>query len=110
MNNINTFDILNEDHHKSLYVTLLDNGGDDLPKMGIGKDPDGVFIVDLEACDDPIKVKTYVKKGLDVFEVIKLGLRTEVFQEWASDDIRFRVDEDLQGEWDQFCNAIFESL
>lgn len=110
MNTHHTFDILSEEHHKSLYVTLLDNGGDDLPKLGIGKDAEGVFVVDLEACQDPIKVKTYVKKGLDVLDVLRLGLHTEVFQEWASDDIRFRVDEDLQEEWDKFCDAIFEQV
>lgn len=110
MNTINTFDILNEDEYKSLYVTLLDNGGDDLPRLGIGRDSDGVFIVDLEASEDPVKVKTYVKKGLDILDVVKLGLHTEVFEGWASDDIRFRVDEDLQGEWDEFCDAIFEKV
>jgi hypothetical protein len=89
-------------------VTLLDNGGEDLPKLGIGKDAQGVFMVDLEASEDPLKIKTYVKRGLDVLDVIKLGVHTDVFQEWASDDIRFRVDDDLQGEWDEFCNAIFE--
>lgn len=108
MNTETTFDLLSEEHHRSLYATLLDNGGDDLPKLGIGKDERGVFVVDLESCEDPIKVKTYVKRGLDVLDVIKLGIRTEVFQEWASDDIRFRVDGDLQGEWDEFCNAIFD--
>lgn len=108
MNPETTFDILNVEHHQSLYATLLDNGGDELPKLGIGKDTQGVFVVDLEPCEDSLKVKTYVKKGLDVLDVIKLGVHTEVFQEWASDDIRFRVDEELQGEWDEFCNAIFE--
>lgn len=108
MNTEIVFDILNVEHHKSLYATLLDNGGEDLPKLGIGKDERGVFLVDLEPCEDPLKIKTYVKKGLDVLDVIKLGVHTEVFQEWASDDIRYRVDEDLQGEWDEFCNAIFE--
>lgn len=110
MNTHSTFDILDEEHHKSLYATLLDNGGNDLPKLGVGKDSEGVFLVDLEASEDPIKVKTYVKKGLDVLDVLKLGLHTEVFEEWASDDIRFRVDEDLQGEWDEFCNSIFEEV
>lgn len=108
MSTENTFDILNEEHHASLYATLLDNGGEDLPKLGIGKDSQGVFLVDLEADEDPIKVKTYVKRGLDVLNVIRLGVHTNVFQEWATDDIRFRVDEDLQGEWDDFCNAVFD--
>ena len=110
MNTETIFDILSEEHHKSLYVTLLDNGGEEFPRLGIGKDEDGVFVVDLEPSEDPIKIKTYVKKGLDVLDIIKLGVKTEVFQEWASDDIRFRVDDDLQGEWDNFCNAIFEEV
>ena len=110
MNPENTFDLLNEEHHKTLYATLLDNGGEEFPKLGIGKDTGGVFIVDLEPSEDTLKVKTYVRKGLDVLDVIKLGIRSEVFQEWASDDIRFRVDEDLQGEWDVFCNAVFGDL
>jgi hypothetical protein len=110
MNTVSTFNILDEDDHKNLFVTLLSNGGDDLPKLGVGKDERGVFIVDLEPDENPIKIKTYVKRGLDVLDVVKIGVRTEVFQEWASDDIRFRVDEDLQGEWDNFCNAIFEEV
>lgn len=110
MNTTSTFNVLSESDHKSLFVTLLSNGGDDLPKLGVGKDGQGVFIVDLEPDDDPIKIKTYVKKGLDVLDVVKLGVHTAVFQEWASDDIRFRVDEDLQGAWDEFCNAVFEEV
>ena len=110
MNTVSTFNVLDENDHKSLFVTLLSNGGDDLPKMGVGKDEQGIFIVDLEPDDSPIKVKSYVKRGLDVLDVVKLGVRSDVFQEWASDDIRFRVDEELQGEWDEFCNAIFEEV
>lgn len=110
MNTVSTFNVLDETDHKSLFVTLLSNGGDDLPKMGVGKDERGIFIVDLEPDDSPIKVKSYVKRGLDVLDVVKLGVRSDVFQEWASDDIRFRVDEELQGEWDEFCNAIFEEV
>ena len=107
MSTENTFNILNEEDYKHVYVTLLDNGGDDLPRLGIGKDQKGVFLVDLEPTDCPARVKTYAKRGLDVLDVVRLGIHAEVFQEWASDDIRFRVDEDLQGEWDEFCNSIF---
>lgn len=110
MNTVSTFNVLDERDHKNLFVTLLSNGGDDLPKMGVGRDEQGIFIVDLEPDDSPIKVKTYVKKGLDVLDVVKLGTRANVFQEWASDDIRFRVDEDLQEEWDVFCNSVFEEV
>lgn len=108
MSTENTFNILNEEDYRDVYVTLLDNGGNDLPRMGVGKDSKGVFLVDLEASESPDRVKTYVKRGLDVLDVVRLGIRAEVFQEWASDDIRFRVDEDLQGEWDEFCNSVFQ--
>lgn len=104
---MNTFDLLNANQYKELYVTLLDNGGDEYPRMGIGKDSTGVFVVDMDDTGDPIRVKTYVKPSLNVMDVVDIGIKAEVFQAWASDDIRFRVDEDLQSEWDEFCNEVF---
>ena len=102
------FDMLNANQYREIYVTLLDNGGEDNPRLGIGKDSTGVYVVDLlEDNGDTTRVKTYVDSNLDVMDVVKIGLKAEVFQEWASDDIRFRVDEDLQAEWDEFCNQVF---
>lgn len=103
----NTFDILNETNYNELYVTLYDNQENDIPQFGIGKDNTGVFVVDLNPDSGTnIRGKLYVVPGMRVMDVVKAGVDAEVFEERSSDDIRFRVDEDLQGEWDEFYNKI----
>lgn len=101
-----TFNVLDESSHKELLVVLNDNGGTDFPRLGIGEDNEGVYIVDLLVDTSNIKLKQYVIPGMRVMDVVKAGLRTNVFEEWASDDIRFRVDDDLQGEWDEFYSKV----
>ena len=103
----NTFDILNEDDYSELYVTLLDNGGEDNPQLGIGKDPTGVYVVDLDPNSGTnTRGKLYVTPGMRVMDVVKAGIDCGVFEEWSSDDIRFKTGEDLQGEWDEFYDRI----
>ena len=101
-----TFNVLDESSHQELLVVLNDNGGTDFPRLGIGEDTEGVYIVDLLVDTSNIKLKQYVVPGMRVMDVVKAGLKSNVFEEWASDDIRFRVDDDLQGEWDEFYSKV----
>jgi hypothetical protein len=103
----NTFDILDEKSHNELYVTLVDNQETDIPQFGIGKDDTGVYVVDLNPDNGTnTRGKLYVTPGMRVMDVVKAGVDSQVFEERSSDDIRFRVDDDLQGEWDEFYNKI----
>jgi len=103
----NSFDILEENSYNELYVTLYDNQEMDIPQLGIGKDSTGVYVVDLNPdMGSNVRGKLYVIPGMRVMDVVKAGVDTEVFEERSSDDIRFRVDGDLQGEWDEFYNKI----
>lgn len=103
----NTFDILDEKCYNELQVTLLDTGGEEAPVLGIGEDQTGVYIVDLDPNNGiNTRGKLYVTPGMRIMDVVNAGVKSEVFEAWASDDIRMKTCEDLQGEWDEFYNKI----
>ncbi len=103
----NMFDILDEKCYNELQVTLLDTGGEDIPQLGIGEDKTGVFIVDLNPdTGTNTRGKLYVTTGMRIMDVVNAGVKSGVFAEWASDDIRMITCEDLQGAWDEFYEKI----
>lgn len=110
MTETETFDILNENSYNEIQVTLFDTGGEEVPQLGIGEDKTGVFVVDLNPDTGiSIRKKLYVTPGMRIMDVVKAGIRSGVFEEWSSDDIRLKTCEDLQGEWDEFYNRILGS-
>ena len=102
-----TFDIMKETSYYELLVTLLDNTGDDYPQMGIGQDTNGVYIVDLfTANTETLREKKYVIPGMRAMDVVKVGIKHHLFQENASDDVRYRCDEPLLNERKAFLDEV----
>ena len=95
-----------------IKVRIADNGEWEYLRIGLGKDSKGVFLVDLDDDGQNLKPKTYVKEGLDIDDLVRLGLKHEVFEDWSFNgrkDIRYRMDDDLQGEWDDYLHEILTS-
>ncbi len=108
----NKFNI--EEDMNLVVVELMDDSEYEYLRMGIGECEDGVFVVDLEEGDDEREMK-YVKEGLSVEDVCKIGIEVGVFvdsSEWGYDENdKVRLNWELEGyeeKWEEFYSRVGE--
>jgi hypothetical protein len=95
-----------EDDCELLKVTLMDNGDWEYDRMGLGVCEGRVFMVDLDDSGELIREMEYVKDGLSVQDVLKIGCDVGVIVQidWGYDERDlYRVNWDcLPEDWDKF--------
>ena len=95
-----------EDDCELLKVTLMDNGDWEYDRMGLGVCEGRVFMVELDDTGELIREMEYVKDGLSVQDVLKIGCDVGVIVQidWGySQRDLYRVNWDcLPEDWDKF--------
>ncbi len=91
-------------------VVLMDDGDWEYNRMGVGENEGRVFIVDLDDSGEEEREMEYVKEGLSVEDVLKIGVECGVINEidWGYDeDDKFRVNwESGEEDWDNYRKKI----
>lgn len=87
----------------NVKVKLMDNGDWEYDRLGIGEVEGRVFMMDLENEEDEVE---FVREGLSVEEVLRMGVEVGVFEEidWGYDEndkVRLNLDCEV-GCWDKF--------
>lgn len=95
------FDIGSDASMDSLVFKLDDNGDWEYERVGIGRDKEGVFLVDLNDTGFRYRDKQYVRPGLSVTRILEIGVKHNVFAKGGHHGYQYRVDEE-KGNWEAF--------
>lgn len=71
-----------------IKVSLMDDGDWEYTRTGIGEFNNRVFIVDLDDTGEQFREMIWVKNGLSVEDVLRIGVETGVFDkiDWGYDE------------------------
>ncbi len=113
INNKNYLSVESEEDYEMVKVELMDDGDWEYVRVGIGEMSGKVFVVDLDDSGEMLREMRFVKEGLSVDDVLKIGCEVGVFVEidWGYDeDDKFRVkmNDDGEGDWDEFFKRVEE--
>ena len=102
-----------EEEMELVMVSLMDDGDWEYLRMGIGECEDGVFVVELDDSGEEEREMKYVKEGLSVEDVCKIGIEVGVFvdsSEWGYDESdRVRMNWEMEGDeekWKEFWEKV----
>lgn len=90
-------------------VAMMDDSDWEYLRVGIGEMGGKVFVVDLDDSGEMLREMKFVKEGLSVDDVLKIGCEVGVFVEidWGYDeDDKFRVSWEGEGDWDEFNKRV----
>ena len=118
INNKSYLSVESKKDMKMVVVSLMDDGDWEYVRMGIGKvvskkkEDRKVFVVDLDDSGEVWREIMFVKEGLSINDVLKIGCEVGVLVEidWGYDkDDKFRVKMDeVVGGWDEFFKKVKE--
>jgi hypothetical protein len=103
-----------EEDIELVKVEMMDDSDWEYVRWGVGEVDGKVFMVDLDDGDEEREMM-YVKEGLSVEDVCKIGVEVGVFvdsSEWGYDENdRYRVSwdvEDVSFVWDDFYKRVLK--
>jgi hypothetical protein len=106
-----------EEDIELVKVSMMDDGDWEYVRWGVGEVDGKVFMVDLDEGGegDEEREMMYVKEGLSVEDVCKIGVEVGVFvdsSEWGYDENdRYRVSCEVEGVsfvWDEFYSRVLK--
>ena len=81
-----------EQYRQEIFQVLDDNGDWEYPRLGLGEDHIGLYLVDLDDTGEQFREKLYVNDTFSAGDVIKEGLTLGVFVKDDEGDIRYNMD------------------
>ena len=109
-NNKVYLDVDNSEDLDCVEWVLMDDGDYEYNRVGIGEYEGKVFVIDLEDDGEGLKELRFVKEGMDINEVLNIGIECGVWKEidWGFDEFdKYRVCWDLNGdEFDKFKEKV----
>ena len=91
-------------------VVMMDDSVYEYNRVGVGEYEGRVFIVDLDDSGEKYRELEFVKEGLNINEVLNIGVECGVWKEidWGYDEFdKYRVCLDLDGdEFDKFKEKV----
>ena len=110
IDNKNYLSVESKKDMKMLEVELMDDGDWEYLRMGVGVMNERVFVVDLDDSGEEWREMKFVREGLSVDDVLRIGCEVGVFVEidWGYDeDDKVRVKmESGEGDWEEFYRRI----
>ena len=101
-----------EEDMEMVEVELMDDGDWEYVRMGVGVMNGKTFVVDLDDSGEEWREMNFVKEGLSVEDVLRIGCEVGVLVEidWGYDEndkVRVKMN-DGEGDWEEFYRRLKE--
>ena len=111
MNNKMFLSVEEEEDMEMVEVELMDDGDWEYVRVGVGVMNGRVFVVDLDDGGEEWREMNFVKEGLSVEDVLRVGCEVGVLMEWLGydekDKVRVKM-ESGEGDWEEFYRRLKE--
>lgn len=105
INQSEQLDLFNDEQYRQEIFQVFDDNGDwEYPRLGLGEDHIGLYLVDLDDTGEQFREKLYVNDTFSAQDVIKEGLTLGVFVKDDEGDIRYNMDETAR--WPEFFKRV----
>jgi hypothetical protein len=99
------FDVTDDFHKRRLFIAIEDDSDDEFPRVGIGRDEEGVFLVDLSNTGLRYREKFYCKPEFNVNKILDLGVELNIFRKGGYHGYIYRTDPEA-GNYNEFFNQV----
>jgi hypothetical protein len=104
-----SLDIDSEEDMDLVEIVMMDDGDWEYNRVGIGEYNNRIFLVDLDDSGEESREMKFVKEGMSIGEVLKIGVECGVWKEFDGYDEydQYRVCMDCDPDaWDNFCSRV----